>query len=125
MNIRNLLLVLFLAPALALGGCAGGSATLQNDIALIESQAQADAQVLCGFIPTVGTIASLIPGFGTAVASAATIATSVCAAVANAPVVNPVTQSARLRTVGGPDTQWGTARLPSGAAVPVVGHYVR
>lgn len=113
------------APTVFLGGCAGGSATLQNDIANVESQVQADANVLCGFIPTAATVAAFIPGFGTVAASAATIAEGICSAIAQAPVVQPA--SARMRAslaASGADVQVTTAKTPNGT-VPVVGHFTR
>lgn len=124
--LRKLYLVSAALPMVALGGCAGfNSATLQNDVASIEQQVQADANVLCGFIPTVATIAAFIPGFGTVAASAATIATGICAAVAKAPVVQP--QSASMRSqlaASGADVQVTTAKTPNGV-VPIVGHFTR
>ena len=106
----------------ALGGCAGfTSATLQNDVANIEAQVQADANVLCGFVPTAATIAAFIPGFGSVAASAATIATGICAAIAKAPVVSPA--AARM-AASGADVQVAVAKLPNGT-VPIVGHYTR
>lgn len=111
------------APMVVLGGCA--STTLQNDVANIEAQVQADANVLCGFIPTAATVAAFIPGFGTIAASAATIAEGICTSIAQAPVVQPA--SARMRAslaASGADVQVTTAKTPNGV-VPVVGHFTR
>jgi hypothetical protein len=116
-----------LLAMVALGGCAGGitNTTLQNDIAAIEQQVQADTNVLCGFIPTAATIAAFIPGFGTVAASAATIATGICQAIATAPVVQPVNASARLKlAASGADVAVATAKTPNGP-VSVVGHFTR
>jgi hypothetical protein len=117
---------------LALGGCAGSglvspltSGGLQTDVATIESQVQADSNVLCGFIPTAATIAAFIPGFGTVAASAATIAEGVCTSIEKAPVVQPA--SARMRAnlaASGADVQVATVKTPNGA-IPIVGHFTR
>lgn len=125
MSLNRKLVAVLAATSLLLGGCAGGSAVLQNDIAAIEAQAQADANVLCGFIPTVATVAAFIPGFGAIAASAATIAQGVCNAIAKAPVVQP--QSARMRAslaASGADVTVATAKTPNGV-VPIVGHFTR
>jgi hypothetical protein len=111
--------------ALSVANCAGLTGSLQSDVATIEGQVQADANVLCGFIPTAATIAAFIPGFGTVAASAATIATGICGAIAAAPVV-PATQAARLRSIqlGGADVPVATVRTPNGP-VTVSGHFTR
>lgn len=124
-TLKKLIAVSVMVPMMALGGCAGGSAVLQNDLATIEAQAQADANILCGFIPTIATVAAFIPSFGAVAASAATIAEGVCAAIAKAPVVQPA--SARLRAnlaASGADVQVATARTPHGP-VAIVGHFTR
>ena len=119
---KRTLTVLALSGAIALGGCAG--VNLQNEVSTIEQQVQADANVLCGFIPTAATIAAFIPGFGTIAASAATIAEGICTSIAQAPVVQP--QSAiRMRSVAsGADVQVTVAKTPNGP-VAVVGHFTR
>ena len=114
---RKLAMVSAVFPMLALGGCAGGlpSQTLQTDVANIESQVQADADVICGFIPSFGAVA----------ASASVIAEGVCNAIAKAPVVQPA--AARMRAnlaASGADVQVATARTPNGV-VPIVGHFTR
>jgi hypothetical protein len=124
---RKLAMVSAVFPMLALGGCAGGlpSQTLQTDVANIESQVQADADVICGFIPTAATIAAFIPSFGAVAASASVIAEGVCNAIAKAPVVQPA--AARMRAnlaASGADVQVATARTPNGV-VPIVGHFTR
>lgn len=118
-------LALSLLASVALGGCAGGSAVLQNTVATIEQQVQADANVLCGFIPTAATIAAFIPGFGVIAASAATIAEGVCSAVAQAPVVQA--QSARMRSAKlGVNVTVGSVKLPNvSEPVPIVGQFTR
>lgn len=125
-SFRKLALVSAAFPMLVLGGCAGlTSAGLQSDVATIEAAVQADANVLCGFVPTAATIAAFIPGFGTIAASAATIAEGICTSIAQAPVVQPA--SARMRAslaASGADVQVSTARTPNGV-VPIVGHFTR
>lgn len=123
---RKFSLVSVTFPMLALGGCAGlTTQALQTDVATIEADVQADANVLCGFVPTAATIAAFIPGFGTIAASAATIAEGICTSIAQAPVVQPA--SARMRAslaASGADVQVSTAKTPSGV-VPIVGHFTR
>lgn len=113
-------------PMLALGACSSLTPqVLQNDVANIESQVQADANVLCGFIPTAATIAAFIPGFGTVAASAATIAEGICTSIAKAPVVQP--EAARMRAslaASGADVQVATVKTPNGV-IPIVGHFTR
>ena len=70
----------------ALGGCAG--MTPQDLIAQVsgyEAQVQADANLVCGFIPTVATIVALIPGVGAVAPEASAVANAICTAIASAP----------------------------------------
>lgn len=117
-----------LALAASLGGCAGtgfNSTTLQNDIAAIEQQVQQDTNLACGFIPTVSTIAALIPGATAGAAMAGQIATAICTAISNAPVVKPAAMSMRARlAASGADIQVTTMKTPNGP-VAVVGHFTR
>lgn len=95
---------------------------VQNQISSIQAQVQADANLACGFIPTIATIAAFIPGAGGAVADAATIAQGICAAIAAAPVVKP---ASRLRSVQlGVDVSVGVAMTPNGP-VTITGHFTR
>lgn len=124
MHFKKLVMISAALPMIALGGCST-SGTLQTTISTVEAEVQSDANVLCGFIPTVATIAALIPGFGSAAASSATIAQAVCSAVASAPVVTP--KSAGLRAglaASGADVQVTTMSTPNGP-VAVVGHFTR
>ena len=124
---KKIALVSLLVPTLMLGACGSLSTpgALQSDVASIESQVQADANVLCGFVPTAATIAAFIPGFGAIAASAATIAEGVCTSIASAPVVQPA--SARMRAslaASGADVQVASAKTPNGV-IPIVGHFTR
>lgn len=121
---RRVLLLSVALGALALGGCAGvTSATIQADVAAIEAQVQADANLACGFIPTIATVAAFIPGVGIIAADAATIAQGICTAIAKAPVV--VAPSLRARAVAlGVDVNVGSVRTPNGL-VAIVGHFTR
>lgn len=124
-SFRKVGLGMALLSMVALGGCAGTTAaSIQNTVSTIEAEVQADANVLCGFIPTAATIAAFIPGFGAIAASAATIAEGVCQAVAQAPVVK--TQSMkRSAAAGAPvDSVIGNVRTPNGV-VSVAGHFTR
>lgn len=119
----------------ALGGCSGSTA-FQTEVSNIEAQVQADANTLCGFIPTIATIAGFIPAAGAIVADAATIAEGVCKAVTSAPVVAPTTttttttSSERLSAIRaksialGVNVSVGTVQTPQGP-VQVVGQFTR
>lgn len=122
---RILSVALAAIMAMSLAACGTTSASLQNSVSSIESQVQADANVLCGFVPTAATIAAFIPGFGAVAASAATIAEGVCSAISAAPVVAQATRArATSLAAGGADVQVATVRTPSGP-IAVVGHYTR
>lgn len=86
--------IIAMASTLLLASCGTFGAA---QVAAIEAEVQADANLVCGFIPTVGTIASFIPGVGVVAASAASIAESICAAVAAAP--KPQMLAARKRSM--------------------------
>lgn len=126
---NKLILAAALLGTAALGGCAGVTqANLAATVSAVEAEAQADANLVCGFIPTIATIAAFIPAAGSVAPAAASIAESICQAVAAAP---PVTvQSARLRSLhhGG---QYGAAvnvavvQVPGVGAVPISGKFTR
>jgi len=122
---KKLVLVSALTLSTALGGCAGLTpANLAADVAAIEAQVQADTNLVCGFIPTVATIAAFIPGSGAIVAGASSIAQSICAAIAAAP---PVTaQKARLKSLGNNmAVNVATVRVPGAGLVPISGTFTR
>lgn len=87
---RNVGLVLALVGGLGLGGCAttpDGTPTVDvGQIQTVLTQAQQDAAKICGFIPTIGTVASIaasfFPGAQAGVDIGNQIATMVCNAVA-------------------------------------------
>jgi hypothetical protein len=125
----KILLAITLAATTALGGCAGlTQANLQATVATVEAEVQADANLVCGFVPTVATIGAIIPGGAAIAPAAASIAEAICAAVAAAPPV--AVQSARLRSLrlGG---QLGAAvnvavvQVPGVGAVPISGKFTR
>lgn len=115
-----------LAISTALGGCAGlTQANLAVQVSAIEAEVQADANLVCGFIPTVATIAAIIPGVGSVAPAAASIAEAICQAVAAAP---PVTaQSARLKSIQqGVAVNVATVHVPNVATpVPISGTFTR
>lgn len=113
------------ALAMSLGACSAITSTqLTQDVSAIEAQVQADADLVCGFIPTVATIASFIPGVGTVATDAASIASSICSAIAKAP---PVTvASARRRSVSSAmAVNVATVTVPGIGAVPISGKFTR
>jgi hypothetical protein len=121
-NLRKKFTALACATAMiSLGACTG--VNLQADISAVEAQVQADANTLCGFVPTAATILAFIPGVGAIAADAATIAEGICSAIAQAPVVT-APPSVRMRAAGGADVQVAVVRTPRGP-VPVVGHFTR
>lgn len=114
---RILTISTLLAGSLLLANCGQTPAQLAAQVSSIESEVQADANLVCGFIPTVATIAAFIPGVGTIAAGAASIAESICGAVAQAP---PVSQSAKLRSARlGVNVTVGSVIVP-GKPAPVV-----
>ena len=126
---HKILLAAALAGSTALAGCAGLTpANLSAAVASYEAEVQADANLVCGFIPTVGTILSLIPAVGVVEPAAAAVADALCSAIAKAPV--PVASSARLRSLAsGVPATVGTLTV-SGVgikpvSVPIVGTYTR
>lgn len=124
---KNILLVAALCVTTALGGCAGlTQANLASTISTIEADVQADANLVCGFIPTVATIAAMIPPATAIVPAAASIAEAICSAIAAAP---PVTvQSARLRSAkfgASVPVNVATVRVPGVGTVPISGTFTR
>jgi hypothetical protein len=79
---KNTIAALMLATSLA------GCATTATDIATIEAQIQADAKILCGFVPTISTVAqilaALFPSGGAVITAANAIASQICSAVVSA-----------------------------------------
>lgn len=116
---KKLIIAAALFGTTALAGCAGVTqANLSATVAALEASVQADANLVCGFVPTVATIAGFIPGAGIVATDAASIAMSICQAVAAAPPV--AVQSARLKSMksGG---RLGTAVNVATVVVPGVG----
>jgi hypothetical protein len=79
---RNLLIASTLASSLALGGCATGtSANIAAEIAAV----QQTATQICGYLPTVGTVTSIlatfVPGAGPINDVALQVAQAICGAV--------------------------------------------
>ena len=122
---KNILLAIPLIVMTSLGGCAGFTAA---NVAAIEAEVQADTNLVCGFIPTLATIAAFIPGVGIVGAGAASIAEAICGAIAAAP---PVTvSSARLRSLrqggqSGAAVNVATVRVPNVGLVPISGQFTR
>lgn len=106
--------VIALSFATALGGCTsgigGGTTTIDPNI---QAQVQQAAASICGFVPTIGTIASIIGTFsnvGPIVSIVNEVATSICNAVAP-----PPTTRMMLRR--------GTQPMVNG--IPVQGYFLR
>lgn len=122
--VKMAMAVALVGPAMALGACDMTAVT--QKVSDIQAEVQADAQLICGFIPTVATIAAIIPGVGGVAPGAAAIATAICNAIAKAPPVN--VQSARLRSLRlGTQTavNVATVNVPGVGAVPISGTFVR
>ena len=99
---RNLIFAAPLVAALALSGC---QTTGANSVV---AQVQAIAQAACAFVPTAATIIAIVAKGNPALATAAEMATAICAAVAPKPAA---------RLLG--------ALAPSVDGVIVEGHFVR
>lgn len=109
--------ILTVVCALGLSGCAGTLAQITAAIPSTEvvnteiQQVQAIASQVCGFIPTVSTVANIIAtltGTSAAVSSVTAIANSICSAV-----TAPIARGKR-----------GAVR-PSVRGVPIHGNFVR
>jgi hypothetical protein len=124
--VKRILLVGSLVSSIAMGGCSTfpTPSEIATDVSGFESQVQADTQLACGFIPTIATIAALIPGVGVIAADAATIAGSICTAIAQAPPVT--TSSARLKSLrANVPVSVAVVKLPNGKVVPIAGTFTR
>lgn len=109
---KKVITAVAIAGTIALGGCAGLTpANLSATVAEYEAEVQSDTNLVCGFIPTVSAIISLIPAVGLVTPAAASIAEAICTAIGNAPV--PSVQSAKLKSV--------TLGVPVSVTVPVPG----
>jgi hypothetical protein len=120
---KKFFLVAGLASFAALGGCSS-TGSLSSTVSAFELAVQNDANVVCGFIPTVATIASLVPAAGAIVADAASIAQAACDAIKAAPPV--AVASARLKSIKhggqlGAAVNVATVMMPqaNGTSVPV------
>jgi hypothetical protein len=120
---KKILTALTLTSMVALGGCAGlTQANLAAQVSAVEAEVQADANLVCGFIPTAATIAAFIPGAGAIAPAAASIAEAICSAIAQAPPVT--TQSARLKSLNsGVAVNVATVRNLHGDLVPISGTF--
>lgn len=124
---KKILLVAALVSSTALGGCAGlTQANLSATVSAVEADVQADANLVCGFVPTIATIAAFIPGGAAVVPAAASIAEAICGAVAAAPPV--AVQSARLRSLKqggrlGAAVNVAMVRVPGVGNVPISGTF--
>ena len=120
------LLIAALGCTAALGGCMT-AADLTSSVAQVEQQVQADANLVCGFIPTAATIAAFIPGANVVAPEAASIAQSICAAIAAAPPVQVQSarlRSAKLRRAGvGTAVNVATVNVPGVGPVPISGQF--
>ncbi len=101
---KKLLLAIPLAAALTFGGCA----TTGGNVNVIEQVRQA-AVAVCGFLPTVETVAAILASGNPIVATASGIANAICDAVTHLP----------------PMTARRGAPAPSVAGVVIHGKFVR
>lgn len=118
-------LAIALATSTALGGCAGlTQANLSATVAAAEAEVQADTNLVCGFIPTIATIAAFIPGGAAVAPAAASIAEAICQAISAAP---PVTaQTARLKSLKfGSAVNVATVNVPGVGLVPISGTFTK
>ncbi len=123
---KKLLFAASLLAATALGGCAGVTpSSLSASVAAFEAEVQADSNLVCGFIPTVATIASLIPISSGVAPAAASVAEAVCAAIAAVPPL-PV-QAARNKSLAAPGLRVNVANVfvPGIGPVSISGVFTR
>jgi hypothetical protein len=120
---KKILIAAALLPLVALGGCAGliqGNVT--SAIASLEAAVQNDANLVCGFIPGIATIAGFVPGAGAIGADAASIAESICAAVGAA----PATPAAAVKSLRhGTAVNVATVYVPGHGNVSISGKFTR
>jgi len=120
---RNLIRAgLIAGAALSLAAC-GTTAQTTSTISSIETQVQADTNLACGFIPTIATIAALIPGIGSGVSAVGTIASTICSAISSMPA--PKTASAKLKGAAAGVPVTVTTITVSGKKVPITGTFTR
>lgn len=114
MLIKRLVIAFSLMGSMALAGCATtpGSSVPTIDPAVI-SAVQKDAALVCGFIPTVETVVSIIASFVPGGSAAATIAGTVASAICNA--VAPAKASMKR----------GDVAVPMVNGIPVKGYFTR
>lgn len=118
------LAALTVVGALTLGGCATnpttGLPTIDpTQLTTIETQVQQDAAQVCGFVPTIGTIAAIIASFVPGAAAVTTIATQVANQICAA--VTPVKASLTSKTL----TRRTFGVLPSVNGVPIQGYFIK
>lgn len=122
---KNILLVTALIGTTALGGCAGlTQANLSATVSAVEAEVQSDTNLVCGFIPTVATIAAIIPGGAAIAPAAASIAEAICQAVAVAPPV--AAQNAKYKSMKfGVPVNVAVVKVPGVGNVPISGTFTR
>lgn len=122
MRKNYLTLALVVAASLSLGACATNPSTGKptidpTQITDIENQVQKGAAAVCGFVPTLGTVASIIATFtGTSpiVGIVNQVVTSICNAV--------VPAKASLRRGA---HRFGATNAPTVNGVPIQGYFIR
>jgi len=127
---RKNYIALALASSLLVAGCSTnpntGLPTIDpTTLTTIETQVQQDAAAVCGFVPTIGTIASIvasiIPGGSAVVQIASSVAQQICTAVAPVKASMMAVGTRRLT----PRTFGGAAALPTVNGVPIQGYFIK
>lgn len=116
--------------AVSVAGCttnpATGLPTIDpTQLAAIESQVQQEAAAICGFVPTIESVAGVVasfvpvPGVGTAIAVINQAATAICNAVlpAKAAAMRSASGVIGKRTAG--------AAIPTVNGVPITGYFIK
>lgn len=140
MKIRAFALALALLGGLALGGCSttadpnGGPPVVTGpNYTEIIAQVQAACATACKFVPTAGTIVSILTAGNPGVVSGVAIASAICAALAPPPAASSlVRRTYRGRTVAGVVVNgWvasprfrGSASVPMVNGVEIKGRYI-
>jgi hypothetical protein len=121
---KRIFTIIAASSTLLLASCGTTGVFNAATVSAIEAEVQADANLVCGFIPTVGTIAAFIPGVSSVVPAAASIAESICAAIAAAP--QPKVLSARRRSiVNQMAVNVAVVRVPNVGPVAISGTFTR
>ena len=88
-----------IAATLLVGGCGTtGNQQFITNVATFEQTIATDARAVCGFLPTISTIAAIITALNAAAAATETLASQIAGQICNA--IPPPPAAGRLRAAG-------------------------